>query len=145
MISVSHLLNSAKSDSCFTIESVLNNFNVQYTLSNIRNSFKHDLEYPSILAIKDGLATYDISGEENFNNKNQYVDLEAPFVSTIQQKAWSEAVFVVVIGAEQSSVTYLDQIKSASRTIFIESFESNDKGPILLMDYSQKIDKVVYT
>lgn len=123
---------------------VLSQFFVKYSKSNLDYLLENHIESNSLLAVKDILYGYGVESAAIRKGNYSYSDFETPFISSVQQEDWPNANFTVITNVNDGYVNYLDTIKNKIITTSIEEFERIDKGIVLLIDGSDKINESNY-
>ena len=124
---------------------VLNQFLIKHNKSQLDYLIERHIESNSLLAVKDVLYEYGVESAAIRKGNYSYSDFETPFISSIQQEDWPYANFTIITNVNDGQITYLDPIKNKIIITFLEEFERIDKGVVLLIDGSAKMDESNYT
>lgn len=123
---------------------VLSHFFVKYNKSHLDHLIENHIESNSLLAVKDVLYEYGVESAAIRKGNYAYSDFETPFISSVQHEDWPNANFTVIKNVTADYIDYLDPIKNEIITISLKEFERIDKGIVLLVDDSNKIDEINY-
>ena len=125
---------SNENDSLNVLTFLLKYFKAQHTVSRVNKYLEEHVEFPSLLAIKDVLASYKVNSEAIKKGIYNYSDFETPFICSIQKNDWATPMFTVVLDADENTVTYVDPLKDKEVSVAAGEFDTMDKEIVLLLD-----------
>lgn len=133
--------NHQQNNSFYICSHLLNDLKVKYTKSHLRNLLDRHLNSLSLLALKDTLSAYGIKSGAIKKGEYSYLDFELPFICSIQQEDWPVPVFTIVNNVHEDGVEYLDPVTKKNTISTLDKFESIEKGVIMLLDSSGRINE----
>lgn len=123
---------------------ILNIYKVKFTVRRLKELLESNVDYPSLLSIKDTLDEYAIQSAALRKGDHSYDDFELPFICSVQKEGWSNSQFTVVSKADNNSITFLDPLTDKINTLTFAEFSSIDKGVVLLLDGSSAKNEIGY-
>ncbi|WP_286851338.1 vitamin K epoxide reductase family protein [Sphingobacterium sp. UBA7253] len=139
------VFNLKKSNNLLSVCSyVLNRYKVKFTERRLKELLESNVDYPSLLSIKDALGEYAIQSAALRKGDNSYDDFELPFICSVQKEGWSNSQFTVVSKADNNSITYLEPLTDKINTLTFVEFSYIDKGVVLLLDGSGAKNEIGY-
>lgn len=81
------VFNLKKSNNLLSVCSyVLNRYKVKFTERRLKELLESNVDYPSLLSIKDALGEYAIQSAALRKGDNSYDDFELPFICSVQKE-----------------------------------------------------------
>jgi len=120
---------------------LLKSFKTKHSDLHLKSLLTGHLNSSSLLAVQDTLSDYGILSAAVRKGSHSYLDFELPFICAIQQIDWPTAAFTVVTDITNNTIDYLDPASNEVIKTNMESFQSIDKGIIMLIDGAGAIDE----
>ncbi|MBL1408207.1 vitamin K epoxide reductase family protein [Sphingobacterium faecale] len=125
-----------QSDLYNTCRFLLEKAGARYTKKGLLTTLSANVEYPSMLSLKDSLFEYGVQSAAIKKGDHKYNEFETPFICSIQKEDWPKTAFTVVTKSDEENIEFLDPITGKLTILSSQEFEKIDKNIVLLLDTS---------